>query len=158
MAVRAHHGFGMKIVFYDKFPAENLEVPAEQLATVEDVLEAADFVSLHCPGGGENVHLINAERLKRMKPTAFLINTARGDIVEEAALVGALKAGTIAGAGLDVYEAEPKVHPELIKMENVTLLPHLGSATTTTRVAMGMKVVESLAAFFAGKEPPDRVA
>jgi lactate dehydrogenase-like 2-hydroxyacid dehydrogenase len=93
-----------------------------------------------------------------MKPTAFLINTARGDIVDEGALVDALKAGRIAGAGLDVYEAEPMVHPELVKMENVTLLPHLGSATKSARVAMGMRVVENLAAFFAGREPPDRVA
>ena len=158
VASRCHNGFGMKVVFFDMFPAKNLEVPAGQLATVEDVLAAADFISLHCPGGGENFHLINAERLKRMKPTAFLINTARGDIVDEGALVDALKAGRIAGAGLDVYEAEPKVHPELVKMENVTLLPHLGSATKSARVAMGMRVVENLAAFFAGRKPADRVA
>jgi lactate dehydrogenase-like 2-hydroxyacid dehydrogenase len=158
MAKRCHLGFGMRIVFFDAFPPKDLEVPAERLASVEEVLEAADFVSLHVPGGGENFHLINAERLQRMKPTAFLINSARGDIVDESALVDALKSGRIAGAGLDVYEAEPKVHPELVKMENVTLLPHLGSATKHARVAMGMKVVENLAAFFAGKEPPDRVA
>ena len=158
MAKRCHLGFGMRIVFFDAFPPKDLEVPAERLGSVEEVLEAADFVSLHVPGGGENFHLINAERLQRMKPTAFLINSARGDIVDESALVDALKSGRIAGAGLDVYEAEPKVHPELTKMENVTLLPHLGSATKRARVAMGMKVVENLAAFFAGKEPPDRVA
>jgi len=122
------------------------------------VLAEADFVSLHCPGGGANRHLMNAARFKAMKRGAFLINTARGDVVDEAALVEALAAGTIAGAGLDVYEREPKVTPALTKMENVVLLPHLGSATIETRVAMGMRVVENGEAFFAGKTPPDRVA
>jgi lactate dehydrogenase-like 2-hydroxyacid dehydrogenase len=93
-----------------------------------------------------------------MRPHAFLINTARGDIVEEAALVAALKAGTIAGAGLDVYESEPKVSPDLASLENVVLLPHLGSATEETRVAMGMRVARNVQAFFAGEPPPDRVA
>jgi lactate dehydrogenase-like 2-hydroxyacid dehydrogenase len=92
-----------------------------------------------------------------MKPHALLINTARGDVVDEAALVAALKNGMIAGAGLDVYEAEPKVTEALLALENVVLLPHLGSATRETRVAMGMRVVENIEAFFAGKPPRDRV-
>ena len=92
-----------------------------------------------------------------MKPTAFLINTARGDIVEEAALVAALKAGRIAGAALDVFEREPQVSSELLAMENVVLLPHLGSATQETRVAMGLRALENLKAFFAGTAPRDRV-
>ena len=158
VAKRCHAAFGMKVVFFDAFPISGLDVPAKQLDSIEAVLEAADFVSLHCPGGAENFRLMNAERFRRMKPTAFLINTARGDVVDEGALVEALKSKRIAGAGLDVYEAEPKVHPELLTMENVVLLPHLGSATKTSRVGMGMKVVENLAAFFAGREPPDRVA
>ncbi|MFK7942688.1 MAG: 2-hydroxyacid dehydrogenase [Paracoccaceae bacterium] len=158
MAKRCHAALDMNIVFYDAFPVDNAGVPAKQLSTVEDVLEVADFVSLHCPGGGANTRLINAERLARMKPTAFLVNTARGDIIDEAALVDALKAGTIAGAGLDVFEAEPTVTPALMDMPNVCLLPHLGSATTETREAMGMKVVDNLTAFFAGEEPPTRVA
>jgi len=158
MARRCHHALDMKVVFYDAFPVKDPGVPATQLGTVEEVLEAADFVSLHCPGGGENIHLMNAARLKRMKPTAFLINSARGDIVDEAALVEALRAGTIAGAGLDVFEREPNITEALKGMENVCLLPHLGSATVETRIAMGMTVVENLTAFFEGREPPNRVA
>ena len=128
-----------------------------QLPTVEDVLAASDFVSLHCPGGAENRHLMNAARFAAMKPGAFLINTARGDVVDEAALISALEQGTIRGAGLDVYEAEPNVPERLKAMENVVLLPHLGSATEETRTAMGMKVVDNITAFFEGREPPDRV-
>jgi lactate dehydrogenase-like 2-hydroxyacid dehydrogenase len=158
MAKRCFHALDMEIVFYDAFPVADPGVPARQLATVEEVLQAADFVSLHCPGGGDNIHLINPERLARMKPTAYLINSARGDIVDEAALIAALQAGTIAGAGLDVFEGEPNVSPGLIGMENVVLLPHLGSATLETRVAMGMTVLKNAEAFFAGEAPPNRVA
>jgi lactate dehydrogenase-like 2-hydroxyacid dehydrogenase len=157
MAKRCHHALGMEVVFYDAFPVADPGVPARQLGSVEEVLAAADFVSLHCPGGDDNVRLINAERLACMKPTAFLINSARGDIVDEAALVAALEAGTIAGAGLDVFEREPTVTAALTGMKNVCLLPHLGSATIETREAMGMTVVKNLTAFFEGKEPPNRV-
>ncbi len=101
---------------------------------------------------------MNARRLAHMKPGAYLINSSRGDVIDEAALVDALRKGTIAGAGLDVYEGEPEVAPELIAMENVVLLPHLGSATTETRVAMGMTVLDNAEAFFAGQTPPNRVA
>jgi lactate dehydrogenase-like 2-hydroxyacid dehydrogenase len=125
---------------------------------VEDVLREADFVSLHCPATPETRHLIDARRLGQMKREAFLINTARGDVVDEQALVAALKAGTIAGAGLDVCEREPAVTPELVAMENVVLLPHLGSATRETRVAMGLRTLENLRAFFSGAPPRDRVA
>lgn len=158
MARRCVAALDMKVVFYDAFPVADAGVPAEQLETVDDVLAAADFVSLHCPGGGANTHLINADRLSKMKPTAFLVNSARGDIIDEAALVAALKAGTIAGAGLDVFEKEPSITPALMDMQNVCLLPHLGSATTETREAMGMKVVDNLTAHFDGQELPDRVA
>ena len=151
----------MKIIFQDPYPpaeAAMQAVGAERCGTVEDVLERADFVSLHCPGGGENTRLMNAARFKAMRKDAFLINTARGDVVDEGALVEALKAGEIAGAGLDVFAAEPKVTPALTGMENVVLLPHLGSATRETRVAMGMRVLDNALAFFEGREPPDRVA
>jgi lactate dehydrogenase-like 2-hydroxyacid dehydrogenase len=161
VAARAHHGFGMKILFQDPFPPPQAladAVSARQCATVEEVLEQSDFVSLHCPGGKETRHLMNAERLKRMKPTAILINSARGDVVDEEALVEALKSGTITAAGLDVYENEPRVTEALLGMENVVLLPHLGSATRETRVAMGMRVLENVEAFFAGQAPRDRVA
>jgi lactate dehydrogenase-like 2-hydroxyacid dehydrogenase len=161
MAHKAHFGFGMKILFADPYPPSKEVVNfygAEQCASAEEVLERSDFVSLHCPGGAATKHLINAERLARMKPHAILVNTARGDVVDEQALVAALKKGVIAAAGLDVYEAEPKVTEDLLTMENVVLLPHLGSATRETRVAMGMRVVENLKAFFEGKPLRDRVA
>lgn len=158
MAKRCHHALDMRIVFYDAFPVEDAGVPATQLDSVDAVLAEADFVSLHCPGGGDNVHLINAARLEAMKPTAILVNSARGDIVDEAALVAALKAGQIAGAGLDVFEREPTITEALKSLPNVCLLPHLGSATVETREAMGMTVVENLTAFFDGEEPPNRVA
>lgn len=162
VARKAHFGFDMKIAYYDPYLADpsavNKALDAESRGSIEDVLSDSDFVSLHCPATPETRHLMNAERFKAMQPCAFLINTARGDVVDEAALVAALKAGTIAGAGLDVYEREPNVTKELTEMENVVLLPHLGSATLETREGMGFRVVTNVEAFFAGKEPPDRVA
>lgn len=158
MARRCHAALDMEVVFYNRSMVADPGVPARQLRSIEEVLEVADFVSLHCPGGGANTGLINAERLARMKSTAFLVNTARGDVVDEGALVAALQAGQIAGAGLDVFVKEPAITPALMDMPNVCLLPHLGSATTETREAMGMKVVENLTAFFAGEAPPTRVA
>lgn len=159
-AQRCHFGFGMDVVFYNRSPVDPAEAArygARQLPAVEDVLALSDFVSLHCPGGAENRHLMNAERLAAMRPDAFLINTARGDVVDELALIAALKGGVIRGAGLDVYATEPHVPDALRAMENVVLLPHLGSATEETRTAMGMKVVDNVTAFFDGRPPPDRV-
>jgi len=162
VARKAHFGFDMKIAYYDPYLPDpdsvNKTLDAESRGSIEDVLFDSDFVSLHCPATQETRHLMNAERFKAMQPSAFLINTARGDVVDEAALVVALNASTIAGAGLDVYEREPEVTKELTKMENVVLLPHLGSATLETREGMGFRVVTNVEAFFAGKEPPDRVA
>jgi lactate dehydrogenase-like 2-hydroxyacid dehydrogenase len=160
-AVRAHYGFKMRVLYFDPFPPPEdfiTSIGAESRNSVEDVLREADFVSIHCPATPENRHLINAERLACMRPDAFLINTARGDIVDETALVEALEANRIAGAGLDVFEAEPQVSQGLLNREDVVLLPHLGSATVETRVAMGLRVLENAKAFFAGDEPPDRVA
>jgi glyoxylate reductase len=161
VAKRAHYGFGMKIVMYNRSdvrPEISIKTSARQLATVEDVLKRSDFVSLHCPGGNGNVHLIGAPQLEMMKNTAFLINTARGEVVDEAALVHALKTKQIAGAGLDVFEGEPNIHNTFLECENAVLLPHLGSATNETREAMGFRVLDNLSDFFAGKEPKDRVA
>ena len=161
VARRAQHGFGMKVVYFNRSavaPAQLTGVDATACARIEDVLAQADFVSLHCPGGGANRHLIDAARLAAMQPHAYLINTARGDVVDEAALVDALQQGRIAGAGLDVYENEPQLHPGLLALENVVLLPHLGSATRETREAMGMRVVDNLVAFFDGRRPPDQVS
>ena len=161
VARKAHRGFDMKILAHDPFPpdaATFADLGATMAKSIDQVLEEADFVSLHCPATPENRHLIDAARLGRMRRDAYLVNTARGDIVDEAALVAALRAGTIAGAALDVHEFEPKVSPELAAMENVVLLPHLGSATKETRDAMGMRVLENALAFFAGREPRDRIA
>lgn len=160
-AKRAHFGFDMKVVFYNRSKVDDEAVRAmgaRQLDSVEAVLAEADFVSLHCPGGAENRHLINAARLKAMKPGAFLINTARGDVIDQQALVEALESGVIAGAGLDVYDGEPAVPATLTSLDNIVLLPHLGSATEETRVAMGMRAVDNLTAFFEGRAVPDRVA
>ena len=160
MAHRAFHGFGMRIIFTDPYPPPDelvASLQAEARDTVEDVLREADFVSLHCPGGKETYHLINAERLAMMKPGAFLINSARGDVIDQPALIAALETGAIAGAGMDVFEGEPAVPDQLLSMENVVLFPHLGSASRETRVAMGMRVVENLQAFFNGETPRDRV-
>jgi lactate dehydrogenase-like 2-hydroxyacid dehydrogenase len=160
VAKRAHHGFGMRLIFHDPFPPSPetaASLGAEPRERLEQVLEEADFVSLHCPATPETRHLMNAERLARLKPGAFLINTARGDVVDEAALVTALRSGRLAGAGLDVFEREPRVSPELLAMENVVLLPHLGSATRETRVAMGMRALENLRLFFRGAPLRDKV-
>lgn len=161
VAHKAHFGFGMEISFYDPYPPSDEVVKkysATKLDTVEEVLKDVDFVTLHCPGGGSNTNLMNAERLALMKESAFLINTARGDVVDEPALVQALKNGVIAGAGLDVFAKEPIVSEEFLTMDNVVMLPHLGSATTETRVAMGMCSLDNAEAFFKGEEPPNRVA
>lgn len=161
MAQRAHFGFGMKILVQNRsaVPAEVLaRYNATQVASIEDLLPQCDFVSLHCPGGAANRHLINARRLDLMRPTAFLINTARGEVVDEHALAQSLWFGTIGGAGLDVFEREPSVPDALLNADNLVLLPHLGSATRETREAMGFRVLDNLTAFFDGRAPRDRVA
>jgi lactate dehydrogenase-like 2-hydroxyacid dehydrogenase len=160
-AQKAHHGFGMKVLYYSRkraTPEVESRTGSQHCANLDDLLENSDFVSLHCPGGAETRHLLDAARLDRMKRSAFLINTARGEVVDESALAEALRNRVIAGAGLDVYEHEPRVPDAFRGLENVVLLPHLGSATLETRVAMGMRVAENLERFFAGLEPGDRVA
>ena len=157
VARRAALGFGMRIVYFNRSPVGPFDFPAEALPSVEAVLAAADVVSLHVPGGGANAGLISAERIAGMKRGAYLVNTARGDVVDEAALAAALESGQLAGAGLDVFAEEPKVPERLVKLRNVTLLPHIGSATLETRTAMGMLAVDNLEAFFAGQPLPARV-
>ena len=161
VAHRAHFGFGMKIIFSDPYPpAQEIikQYQATYCSSIEEVLREANFVSLHCPGGDATRHLINEARLKMMRPSAHLINTARGDVVDSKALIKALKEGWIAGAGLDVFEGEPEIDKGFLDLDNVSLLPHLGSATKETRIAMGNRVIDNIAAFFAGEEPGDRVA
>lgn len=159
-ARKAHHGFGMKIVFFNPSapdPGVVEELKATRCSTIEDVVQCSDYVSLHCPGGPDTKHLINEKMIRLMKPTAHLINTARGDVVDSKALIEALQENRIAGAGLDVYEGEPNLDPGFLTLENAVLLPHLGSATLSTRTAMGEKVISNLTAFFEGHEPEDRV-
>jgi len=159
-ARKAKAAFGMRIAYNSRRRADHAteaQFHAEFIDSVDELVATCDVISLHCPGGAATHHLIDAERLRRMPRTAVLINTARGTVVDEAALAAALAERRIAGAGLDVYEEEPKVHPALQTLDNVVLLPHLGSATTETRTAMGMRVAENLEAFFDGKPLRDPV-
>jgi lactate dehydrogenase-like 2-hydroxyacid dehydrogenase len=157
IARRCHHGFGMKVVFFNRSPVADAGVPAQQLGLLADVMAAADVVVVAVPGGPETRHLINTNALAAMKPTGHLINIARGDIVEEEALIAALTARQIAGAGLDVYEFEPQVPEALRALENVVLLPHLGTAALEVREAMGMMAVDNLIAFAKGHALPNAV-
>lgn len=158
VAQRAHHGFGMPVRVWTRTPRSTADIPGVRFVPdLDDLLEQSDVVSLHCPATPQTRHLIGAREFARMRPSAVLINTARGDVVDEAALVAALGLGQIAGAGLDVYEHEPAVHPGLLAHENVVLLPHLGSATLETRTAMGLTAVANLDAFFAGLPLPNPV-
>jgi glyoxylate reductase len=152
--------FGMTVVYAAPRPApadvERSLGGARHVPLVE-LLAGADVVSLHCPLTPETRHLIDARALRLMRPSAFLVNTARGPVVDEAALVAALRAGGLAGAGLDVYEREPEVHPALLELENVVLLPHLGSATVETRTAMAVLAAENVVAVLEGRRPPTPV-
>lgn len=155
VAQRAHAGFGMPVRVWTRTPRSTADIPGVRLVRdLDELLEESDVLSLHCPATPETRHLIGAAQLARMRPGAVLINTARGDVVDEAALVAALDAGRLAGAGLDVYEREPAVHSGLLARENVVLLPHLGSATVETRAAMGFAALANLEAFFAGLPLP----
>lgn len=156
-AERAKAALGMKIAYHSRRRAED-EDGAVYFDTLEALAEAADVLSLHTPGGPQTHHMVDAALLKRMKPTAILINTARGSVVNEDDLAQALTEGVIAGAGLDVYQGEPAINPALLAAPNAVLLPHLGSATLETRTAMGMRVADNLDRFFDGEPLLDRVA
>jgi lactate dehydrogenase-like 2-hydroxyacid dehydrogenase len=147
---------GMEIVYTQRSPAAT-ELDARFLP-LDELLATADVISLHTPLTPDTHHRIGGRELARMKPTAFLVNTSRGAVVDESALVDALRNGTIAGAGLDVYEHEPDVHPGLLELENVVLLPHVGSATTETRTAMAMLAARNAVAVTRGEEPLTPVA
>jgi lactate dehydrogenase-like 2-hydroxyacid dehydrogenase len=161
VARRAYRGFGMRVLFVNPSTPDTRAVAdaaAERSETLEALLERCDFISLHAPARPETRRLLDAERIARMRPGAILVNTARGDLVDENALADALERGALAAAGLDVFEREPFVSQRLLALRNVVLLPHIGSATTSSRVAMGVRVLANLDAFFRGLEPPDRVA
>lgn len=164
VARRASLAFGMQVQWWA--PREPSNVDAEtagpanavRAESLEALLTSSDIVSLHCPATPETRHLMNATRLRQMSKSGILINTARGDVVDEQALVDALRDQVIGGAGLDVYEFEPTVLPDLREFQNVVLLPHLGSATRETRNAMGERAIRNLSAVLSGEAPPDRVA
>jgi glyoxylate reductase len=156
---RRARGFSMRILCYaldHLTPAQEKELGAE-FVDRDTLLREADFLSLHVPLSPETIRLITARELAMMKPTAFLINTSRGKVVEEAALVAALESKQIAGAGLDVYEREPQIHPMLLTLPNVVLTPHMGTATSQTRLAMASLAADNILAFFAGQRPPNLV-
>jgi lactate dehydrogenase-like 2-hydroxyacid dehydrogenase len=155
IARRCHLGFGMTVLFHNRSQVPDVGVPARQVSLAEAM--AADFVVVAVPGGGSNAHLINASALSAMKSSGIFINIARGDVVDEQALISVLTQGKIAGAGLDVYEKEPQVPEALVQLENVTLFPHLGTAVLAVREAMGMMAFDNLVAHFEQKTPPNLV-
>lgn len=160
VARRARHGFGMRVLFHTPHPPLRSvydTIGATPAPSLEALLAASDIVSLHCPATDATRNLIDADRIARMKTGAYLINTARGDLVDEVALIAALRSGRIAGAGLDVFANEPHVATGLLAFENVVTLPHIGSATLETRTEMGLRALENLRAFFSGKALPDAV-
>jgi glyoxylate reductase len=152
VAARAR-GFGMTLLYHGRRASPALEDYGARRVPLETLLAESDFVSLHVPLSAETRHLIDADALAGMKPTAYLINTSRGPVVDEAALVEALRAGRIGGAGLDVYEDEPRMAPGLAGLPNAVLLPHLGSATRATRAAMSRIAAENLIAVLQGRRP-----
>jgi len=149
----------MHILYHDarrNMGAEQ-EIGATYVENLDDLLARSDIVSLHVPLLAETRHLMDAERLRKMKPTGILINTSRGPVVDEKALAQALKEGVIAGAGLDVYEREPTVEPALLELENAVLLPHIASASVRTRTRMAVRAAENIRAFIDGKPLLDPV-
>lgn len=161
VAKRAYRGFGMRVVYVNSREPDAWAVAdasAQRCRSLDELLDMSDFVSLHVPARPDTRRMLDARRIGLMRRGAILVNTARGDLVDETALVQALESGALAAAGLDVFEREPLVSPHLLALRNVVLLPHLGSATTASRVAMGERVLANLDAFFRGEPPPDRVA
>jgi glyoxylate reductase len=155
MARRAR-GFGMRVIYFDVYrPSPDVEREfGAEFRDLDVLLAEADFVTLHTNLSPETHHLINAERLARMKPTSVLVNTSRGPVIDEAALADALRDGVIFGAGLDVFEREPEVHEGLLELDNAVVIPHLGSATVETRTAMGLLAADNLVAALEGRRPP----
>ena len=161
VAKRAHNGFGMRVIYVNPREPDAAAVTAagaERCGSLDELLARSDFVSLHAPAREDTRRMLDARRIALMRPGAILVNTARGDLVDESALADALQEGALAAAGLDVFENEPIISPRLLALDNVVLLPHIGSATTASRVAMGERVLANLDAFFRGVPPPDRIA
>ncbi|MEM1077742.1 MAG: D-glycerate dehydrogenase [Pseudomonadota bacterium] len=156
IAARCHYGFGMDVVYQNRSP-KTLDLPATQLGSIPEVMAAADVVVVAVPGGAETHHLIGAEAFAAMRPHGIFVNIARGDVVDEAALIAALEAGQMGAAGLDVYEFEPKVPEALIAREDVVLLPHLGTAALEVREAMGLMALDNVIAYAEDKPLPNPV-
>jgi glyoxylate reductase len=150
-------GFDMEVLWHDPLIPAGVSLPGRRCDRLEELLGASDFVSLHVNLTDETRHLMNAERLRQMRPTAVLVNAARGPVIDEAALAEALEAGVIFAAGLDVYEREPEVHPGLRANPRTVLAPHLGSATVDTRIAMGRVAISNVLAGLRGERPPTLV-
>lgn len=157
IAARCHHGFGMDVLFFNRSAVSSPGVPARQMEDLHEMLRACDIAVISVPGGGATRHMIGAAELNALGPRGILVNVARGDVVDENALIAALQTGQIGGAGLDVYEREPLVPQALTALENVTLLPHLGTAAEEVRTAMGMRALNNLTAFAEGRPLPDLV-
>lgn len=152
--------FGLEIHYHNRKPANAViekELEATYWENLDDMLPKVDIVSVNCPHTPATYHLMNTARLKLMRSDAYIVNTARGEVIDENALIRALEAGELGGAGLDVFENEPKVSPRLIKLPNVVSLPHMSSATVEGRVEMGGKVIVNIKTFMDGHRPPDRV-
>ena len=159
MARRAK-GFGLSIHYHNRKRVHadiESELEATYWESLDQMLARMDIVSVNCPHTPATFHLLSARRLKLMKPTAIIVNTARGEVIDENAMVRMLKANELAGAGLDVYEHEPQVNPKLLELDSVVLLPHIGSATLEGRIEMGEKVLINIKTFADGHKPPDRV-
>lgn len=157
---RRAKAFGLQIHYHNRKKTSRLieeELDATYWDSLDQMLSRMDIVSVNCPHTPATFHLLNARRLELMKPDAFIVNTARGEVIDEAALADALKSGKLAGAGLDVFEREPAVNPDLVGLPNVILLPHMGSATVEGRNEMGEKVIINIKTFADGHRPPDRV-
>ncbi len=156
VAARAR-AFGLRVQWVGREAGGSVPADAEMAPSLDTLLATSDIVTLHAPAGADTHHLIRADRIARMRPGSILINTARGSLVDERALAEALSEGHLFAAGLDVHEFEPKINAGLMRLENVVLLPHLGSATVETRTAMGMRALENARQWAAGHEPRDRV-
>ena len=151
---RRARGFDMAVLYHDQYRSESAEKETgAQYLELDELLQTADFISVHTPLTPETTHLIGPEELDLMRPTAILVNSSRGPVVDEAALADALEEGSIFAAGLDVYEYEPEVHPKLFELENVVLAPHIGSASIETRDKMAALAAENLVAVLRGEEP-----
>lgn len=158
IVARRARGFDMEVHYFNRRPLDAAEANgAIYHERVEDLLRQSEFLSIHCPASPETHHLLDPERIGLLPAGAIVVNTARGTIVDDDALIAALESGHVAAAGLDVFENEPNIDPRYAMLANTILLPHIGSATRETRDAMGFRALDNLDAYFAGKAPPDLV-